>query len=365
MKRAPRAPAKAALNLGFLDREGRARLAGLLLFGKEPQSHGRRFGVEFLRFAGTVSGGANLRERRALTGSLPDLVTIADQLIYEEMRRDAVVRGLVREEVPEFPPIAVREALLNALGHRDYSLTGSAIEVRLFDDALEIQSPGTLPGYVTLDNIRDEQYSRNPRLMDAFYKLGLVEEAGQGVDRMFREMEAALLDPPKLEERGNSFIVRFSGRSVFAAEDRLWIGQFASLPLSAHAKVALVFARRQGAVTNEELQALRGISAADARAALQELVSADLLQPVGRGRGTKYVLGAIARGARDVVDVREQIGAIVAHARRSGHIVNRDVRGLLGVDRVVARRLLESAVAQGRLTRVGIRAGTRYLPPES
>jgi ATP-dependent DNA helicase RecG len=365
MDRPPtRALSRPAKDHGFVERDGRVRLAGLLLFGKEPQTKQRRFGIEFQRFAGTVAGGAELRNRRALTGNIPQLVHDADRLIYEEMRRDAVVRRLVREEVPEFPPIAIREALLNAVGHRDYSLTGASIEVRLYDDALEIQSPGALPGYVTLENIRDEQYSRNRRIMDAFYKLGLVEEAGQGIDRMFREMEDALLDPPEFQERGNNFIVRFGGRSVFAAEDRLWVNQFAQLPLSAHAKVALVYARRQSAVTNEELRSIRELSAADARSVLQELVANKLLQPVGRGRGTKYILGELARGARRKVNVGEQVEAIVAHAHRSGQIVNGDVRGLFGVDRVAARRLLESAVAQGRLTRVGVRAGTRYLPAD-
>jgi ATP-dependent DNA helicase RecG len=361
MERPPRVLKRAARDHGFIGRDGRARLAGLLLFGKQPQTEQRRFGIEFQRFAGPI-GEAELRSRHAILGPLPQLVHDADQLIYEEMRRDAVVRGLVREEVPEFPPLAIREALLNAAGHRDYSLTGSSVEVRLYDDALEIQSPGALPGYVTLENIRDEQYSRNRRIMDAFYKLGLVEEAGQGIDRMFREMEDALLDPPEFQERGNNFIVRFRGRSVFAVEDRLWVNQFARLPLSAHAKVALVYARRQSAVTNEELRGIRGLSAVDARGVLQELVANKLLQPVGRGRGTKYVLGELARGARTEANVGEQLEAIVAHAHRLGHIVNGDVRGLFGLDRVEARRLLESAVAQGRLIRVGVRAGTRYLP---
>lgn len=352
----------ALTDLGFLAPDGRVRLAAVLLFGKEPQRNNRRFGIDVLRFAGGVGSRANLRGRRQLTGSLPELVAEADRLVYEEMRRDAVIRGLVREEVSEFPPVAIREALLNAVGHRDYSLRGSAVEVRLYEDALEIESPGALAGWVTLENLRDAQYSRNERIMDAFHVLHLVEEAGTGIDRMYAEMEDALLEPPEFEERTDSFLVRFHGRSVFAAEDRLWVSRFSQLGLDAHAKVALVYARRQGAVTNEGLRSLRHLNSAESRAVLQNLVARELLMPVGRGRGTRYVLGELALRERPSWNAAEQVRAVVAHARRTGAVANRDVRGLLGVDSTTARAMLELAVAQGFLERVGERRGTRYLP---
>jgi ATP-dependent DNA helicase RecG len=278
------------------------------------------------------------------------------------MRRDAVIRGLVREEVPEFPPLALREALLNAVGHRDYSLRGSAVQVRLFDDAIEVESPGTLAGWVTLENLLTAQYSRNERIMDAFHHLGLVEEAGTGIDRMFTAMEDALLDPPEFEELSNAFLVRFLGRSVFAAEDRVWVSRFGDLSLGAHEKVALMYARRQGAVTNEELRSLRNLDTRDSRTVLRNLVALRLLQPVGRGRGTRYVLGDLARQARRTANVSEQVATLVAHAHRAGSVANRDVRGLLGVNRVEARALLELAVGQGLLDPTGERRARRYLP---
>lgn len=353
---------RALSDLGLIAPDGKIRLAANLLFGKQPQRDNRRFGIDVVRYEGSADSRAQLREREQLTGTLPELVDQADRLIYEEMRRDAVIRGLVREEVPEFPPVALREALLNAVGHRDYSLRGSAIEIRLYDDAIEIESPGTLAGYVTLENLRDAQYSRNERIMDAFHVLRLVEEAGTGIDRMYEEMEDALLDPPQFDERSSSFLVRFRGRSVFAAEDRLWVSRFSELGLNAHAKVALVYSRREGAVTNEDLQRLRGLSSNESRAVLQELVARELLQSVGRGRGTKYVLGALALRARQRPNLGEQVQTVVSHARRTGAVANRDVRGLLSVDSVTARTMLELAVAQGLLERVGKRRGTRYLP---
>jgi ATP-dependent DNA helicase RecG len=278
------------------------------------------------------------------------------------MRRDAVVRGLVREEVPEYPTIAIREALLNALGHRDYALSGSSVQVRLFADGIEIESPGTLPAWVTIDNLIDAQYSRNPRIMDAFHVLRLVEEAGTGIDKILAAMEDALLEPPEFKENDQSFVVRFRGRSVFAAEDRLWISEFTELDLSGHEKVALVFAHRHGAIRNADLRDLRHLDAQASRGVLQDLVSRGLLEATGERRGTRYVLTEFAQRRRRPSEPGEQLDVVVGHAVRQGSIANRDVRGLLGVDSGEARAILEAAVAEGLLIPLGERRARRYLP---
>lgn len=351
----------AARDLGLVTADGEVRLATLLMFGKDPQHRNRRLGIVVSRFEGSVKGGARLRDRREIVGPLPLLVAQADQQIYDEMRRDAVVRGLVREEVPEYPPVALREALVNAVGHRDYSLRGAAVEVRLYDDAVEVESPGTLAGYVTVENLREAQYSRNERIMDALQRLGLVEEAGQGIDRMIAEMEDALLAPPEFEERSATFVVRLRGGSVFAAEDRLWISQFGPLNLSADAKVALVVARRMGTITNEQLRGLRPLDRETSRETLQDLVARGLLEAFGRGRGTGYRVSELAMEARRTATLGEQLRAVLNHARRTGVVVNAEVRGLLGVDAPEARTILETLVLRGLLQPEGERRGRRYL----
>jgi ATP-dependent DNA helicase RecG len=358
----PRTRTPALRDLGLVASTGEVRLAASMLFSPAPQRDSRRFGIEILRFQGTIAGDSELRDKQDLVGPLPRLVEQADRVIYEEMRKEAVVRRLVREELPEFPPIVIREALLNAVGHRDYSARGAAVQVRIYDDAIEIESPGTLPSYVTVDNLRTEQYSRNPRIMDGLQRLGLVEEAGQGIDRMFEAMEDALLDPPEFEERSATFLVRLRGTSVFSAEDRLWIGKFAELGLGADEKVALVYARRNGAITNEKLRMLRQVDRDASRHLLQGLVARGLLEALGRGRGARYALGAIASRADGVATLDHQREIILNHARRQGVVVNADVRGLLDIDRAAARELLYDLVAQGLLRAEGERRGRRYLP---
>jgi len=348
-------------NLGFLTPRGEVRLAALLLFGRSPQSAGRRFGIDLLRFEGSVDSPGELRDRRQLDGRAPELVENAYTRISEEMRRDSVIRGLLREEVPEYPPVVIREALLNAVGHRDYSLSGSSIQVRLFADGIEIESPGGLAGWVTVDNLRDAQYSRNVRLMDAFHDLDLVEEAGTGIDRMYSSMEDALLDAPEFQERDNAFVVRLRGRSIFSAEDRLWIGGFRGLGLTADEKVALVFARRHKQVTNHDLRQLRPLDSSGSRSVLQDLVARGLLDAVGERRGTRYVLSALALETVPPPPPDRAVGAVVALVAQQGSVVNADVRQLLEVDADEARALLGQAVAQGLLEPVGERRGRRYI----
>ncbi len=113
-------------------------LAGILLFGRAPQAFRCRLGVDLVTFSGSVDAQPELRDRHELRGRLPDLIDETDRTIYELMRKDAVIRGLVREEVPEYPPVAIREALVNAVAHRSYALDGSAVQIRLYDDAIEI-----------------------------------------------------------------------------------------------------------------------------------------------------------------------------------------------------------------------------------
>jgi ATP-dependent DNA helicase RecG len=348
-------------DLGWTDRRGHIRLAALLMFGKEPQRANRRFGIDVLRFEGRQGEKSILRRRTELQGPIPTLVEQADRAIYEEMRRDVVVRGLIREEMPEYPPVVVREALLNAVAHRDYSARGACVQVRIYDDALEIESPGTLPGYVTVETLRESQYLRNERIMDALHRLGLVEEAGQGIDRMFTEMEHALLDPPDFEEREASFVVRLRGTTLFTAEDRLWAARFGPLNLAPDATMALVYVRRHGSIKNEDLRNLRDLDRDASRNVLQGLVTQGLLQRIGTRGTSRYVLGAVAQRPR-VVSSNEKLRIVLHHARRQGVIVNSDVRGLLDVDRLTARKILYELVTLGRLEAVGERRGRRYVP---
>ncbi len=145
--------------------------------------------------------------REDIIGPLPNMIERAWSIIYEEMDKNAKVHGLKRTDETEYPTSVVREALVNAVAHRDYQIVGRSIEIRIYTDRLEVTSPGGLPAYITLDNIVEEHYSRNPRIVNGLYQFSFIEELGLGVDRMIEDMTKAGHPPPTFEDKQHSFAV--------------------------------------------------------------------------------------------------------------------------------------------------------------
>ena len=117
------------------------------------------------------------------------------------MRERQPLVDLFFEEQLEYPTFAWQEALVNAIAHRDYRYDGLGIEVWMFDDRLEVRSPGELVEPVTLERLRRRDpihASRNPRIVRVFTDAGYMREQGEGVPRMFEVMERAALHPPEL-----------------------------------------------------------------------------------------------------------------------------------------------------------------------
>jgi ATP-dependent DNA helicase RecG len=194
------------------------------------------------------------------------------------------MEGFVRHDVPEYPEFAYREALVNAVGHRDYALEGSSVQVRLFADRLEIQSPGGLGGNLTVDNIVYEQYTRNPHLMRLLEDYGYVERRGLGVDRMIGSMAEAGLEPPTFDNRGSSFWVTLkSGPPAPPLPD------LAHLGLNDRQLQAVQYLYAHGRITNREYQKEFEVSERTALYDLQGLVEAGLALPVSSGRGRYYI----------------------------------------------------------------------------
>ena len=104
------------------------------------------------------------------------------------------------ETVPEYPEFAWYEGLVNAVTHRDYSNSGEYITIKLFDDRLEICSPGRLVGFVTLDTMKTKRYSRNPQIARVLNEMGIVRELNEGVKRIYSEMQRFFLNDPIYSE---------------------------------------------------------------------------------------------------------------------------------------------------------------------
>jgi len=276
-------------DIGALTREGQPTVAGLLLFGKHPQSLLPQSGLVFVRFMGNEPRGpkgmVGYGRREEITGPLCRVIERAWEVVWEEMKREAVVKGLVREDRTEYPPFAVREALVNAVAHRDYRLRGRRIEVRMFDNRLEVTSPGGLPGYITLDNIVDEHFSRNPRIVSGLFYWGFIEELGLGIDRMIEEMVNAGHPPPEFKATPYSFTVTLYNVQEHPAL-MAWERDMNERQLA-----AINYIRQHGRITNREYRQLcPHVSAETLRLDLADLVKKGVLIKVGDKRGTYYIL---------------------------------------------------------------------------
>ena len=278
------------VEIGALTDPGEPTVTGVLLFGREPQLYLPQSVLVFVRFAGTEPRGPDglpgYSRREEIQGPLPRLIEAAWKVIWEEMRVAAVVKGLKREEHTEYPPFPVREALVNAVCHRDYRLKGRRIEVRMFDDRLEVISPGGLPGYITVDNIVDEHFSRNPRIVGGLFQWGYIEELGLGVDRMIEDMVQAGHPPPDFKATPYSFTVTLRNVRERRAAPAAWERSMNERQLK-----ALNYVHEQGNITNREYQALcPNVSSETLRLDLKDLVERGILLRIGAKRGTYYIL---------------------------------------------------------------------------
>jgi ATP-dependent DNA helicase RecG len=277
------------ISIGALTPDGTPTVSGLLLFGKEPQEFLSQSGIVFVRFVGTEPRGkdglAGYGRRVELGGALARLLESAWNVIWEEMRVGAVVVGLQREEQPEYPSFAVREALVNAVAHRDYRLSGRRAEIRMFEDRLEVISPGGLPGYITVDNIVEEHFSRNPRVVAGLFQWGYIEELGLGIDRMIEEMMQRGHPAPEFKATPYTFSVVL--RNVRERRPApVW-----EQNMNERQMRALAHVREFGRITNRDYRTIcPNVSAETLRLDLADLVDKGLLLKVGDKRGTYYIL---------------------------------------------------------------------------
>ncbi len=283
------APEQVLQKRGCLTPEGQPTYAGILLFGREPEAFVAGCEITVVRYAGTEMGDEFLRQD--IRDTLPEQIRRTEAFLVSNMRVGARLVGFEREDKTEYPLEAVREAVVNAVAHRDYSITGDQIRVFMFADRIEVYSPGRLPGPVTVDNIVEERYSRNEIIVQVLADLGFIERLGYGIDRMIRLMEQEDLPKPIFEETANGFRVTLYGHGerliTTGAVDR---SRWAHLHLNPRQEKALQYLAERGRITNSEYQELAPeVSAETIRRDLADLVERGLLLRIGRKRATYYI----------------------------------------------------------------------------
>ncbi len=292
---------QALLRRGCLvDVDGRLRPtnAGILLFGKEPQRHLRGSEITAARFPGDEMSDSFQRED--ITGTLPDQLRRAETFLRDHLRKDVTIgKKMARTDLYEYPLEAARELVVNAVAHRDYSITGDGIRLFIFRTRMDVISPGGLAGHVTVDNIKDERFSRNPVIVQVLADMGFIERLGYGVDRVIDLMQDHNLRAPEFAETAGGFRVRLHNEPLIVPPDddtpRLQVdnGKYQDKAINPRQEAALRYLveGRNTRITNSELQALcPDVHPETIRRDLSDLVSKTILVKLGQKRGSYYVL---------------------------------------------------------------------------
>ncbi|NOY79328.1 MAG: transcriptional regulator, partial [Calditrichaeota bacterium] len=195
-------------NLRLWSGEGFPTMAGILFFGKQqPQ--------KFFPHAKIICAaipGNDLAippfDRKDMVGTIPEMIDDTQKFLNLYLREKHVINGFESEREPELPPAALREAVVNTIAHRDYTIH-APIRILLFEDRVEFHSPGKLPNTVTIESIRigGAHVLRNPTIYNLLYKMGLVTDLGSGVRRIIYLIQKHVGKDLDMQETDSEFIL--------------------------------------------------------------------------------------------------------------------------------------------------------------
>jgi ATP-dependent DNA helicase RecG len=334
-------------------------VAGLLLLHEAPERYLGKAYIEVFRYR---RDGEEYDRREQINGPVQKQITEAARFILDELGTDFVVSGMTRHELPRLPEQVVREAIANAVAHREYEHKGQSIRIEMRPGAVTIQSPGGLPEPVTLKNMREQNSARNIHLISTLRALKLAEDAGRGIDVMQDEMVANLLEPPLFDDdNGASVTVSLTPASSASAAERAWLNDLDLMSeVGVEERMLLVHAARDGKLTNASARKLLNADSTHARKLLFALRDSGYLVQEGNRGGAFYVLAAgLAPPAATPVPAHDLRSMILEMAQR-GTITNQSVRRAFGIERTDAYAILSQLVDEGQLVREGERRGTRY-----
>ena len=244
--------------------------AGVLLFGVHRLHHFPDAWIQVGRFAGTDR--TTIADHAELKGPLLGAIEEAIAFVEKHSIHGAHIGRLRRSERWSLPPVAVREAVINAVAHADYSQAGAPIRLALFDDRLEVENPGLLPfGLSVADLPLGVSKLRNRVIGRVLHELGLVEQWGSGIQRMLAACHDAGLAAPLFEEIGIRFRVT------------LRVGQERALRLGAVDQHIVSLVRAPAGLATREIAEQIGLTPRATRTRLAALVVRGLVREVGTG----------------------------------------------------------------------------------
>lgn len=181
----------------------------LLFFGKDPSEHISHHEIRIARFRGTTR--SEFIDSQEIKGTVYEMLNAAESFFLRNTRLANKIVEFKRIDIPEYPFEAIREAVINAIAHRDYTMRGAPIMVSIFDDRVEVSNPGGLLPGLNIKRLEGHHATRNEATCRIFHETMDMERFGTGIGKMKKLMKEHGLSLPVFEEEGNFFVVRFYG----------------------------------------------------------------------------------------------------------------------------------------------------------
>lgn len=275
-------------------------VSGLLMFADYPQEFYPNLCATFVRYAGPRDGASKgldaIIDNQKVEGPLPAMLETLLGIIHRSMRKGTLKSGLLSEDIWEYPEPALREVVINAFAHRDYGpwAVGTQVQVKMYSDAIIIQSPGGLFGPVnedTLDEI-NIQAARNSFLMRLLEGASIVENRGTGVPTMIAQLAKAGLPPPRFRDERTHFRALFSNETLLDEKTVRWLNTLANHVINERQRKALAYMKRYLSIRNKEYSRLNNCDSRLATADLAELRDAGVILQLGTRGSAIYRLAA-------------------------------------------------------------------------
>ena len=351
-------------------------LTGLLCLGAYPQQFFPQLFISFVSLPGLTMGeeladGTRFLDNQSCDGPIPHMVEEAVDVVRRNMRVASIIKGTGRRDRYDYPPEAVRELVVNAVMHRDYSpgARGTQVQVELYPDRLVVKSPGGLYGGVEVGQLGvvDVSSSRNAVLAKLLADVPIgrsgevvCENRGSGMSRVLGRLRDAGMSPPRFDATPAHMHVAIPQHALLDPDTVSWIGSLHSSDLTDAQHLALAMMRGNGAVSNEMLRAW-GVESHAATQALTDLVSRGLAIKRGGRRYARYELADTEDESGLFADVvvssalpptpsptslDPKIAAVV-EAIRSGQSTSRAIQELLGLSYSTTIRRIRAARQAG------------------
>jgi ATP-dependent DNA helicase RecG len=235
------------------------RRAALLLFSREPARWHPRLQIRTMKINGTelLTGDSyNVLTDDVQTGNILRLIEEGWERLRPHLVQTRLGESARFETTVMYPELACREALVNAIAHRDYSDEGKGIEIYVYSDRMEVRSPGSLLSTIKIDDLlrlEGVHQSRNALVCRVLRELGYMRELGEGMRRIFDLMSKNELTEPELKNTSTAFSMSLHYKTVYSADESLWLDQFSALELTREQKALVVLGRNGRIIAPQDI----------------------------------------------------------------------------------------------------------------